>query len=452
MVGVAGARIEQDESIAIMTGRGARATGSRRRAAVLTACLLAGVFGLAVSPILEAQRPPPNFAYPHESLEQLEQLVAPIALYPDSLIAEILAASTFPTEVVEADRWLRAHRNLSGPALADGVDRQPWDDSVKALTAFGSVLGNMDRNLSWTSALGEAYYSQPKDVMAAVQAMRARARAAGNLRSTPEQAVATDGADISIAPVSPDFVYVPAYDPWIVYGAPVEPWPEWYEYPGIWLPGAYVSFAAGFSVGFVTGFEWGWHHWGCDWRDRYVSYDHGRYLSGGAALFHHRDDIGAIETRPRMGGHRHDVRQGAHPKRDLADGLQVRGGHRDGAGTSDRLESHHRVGRGYRLGPRYEERPANHGGTGYRLRARERHIPGYPLGPRYRRGHAYQLGPRRRTGAGYPLHIGGATHIAPRRAMTRPPALRITTPRTAPHPPPSGPRAGGEFQGARNHR
>src|ERR1022692_38289 len=158
--------------------------------------------------------------------EQLQRLVAPIALYPDSLVAQILAASTFPDQVVEADRWVQAHPNLKGDELAREVDQQPWDPSVKALTAFPSVLGNMDKNLSWTSSLGDAYYNQQQDVMNAVQVMRQRAEQAGNLRTTPQQTVTTQDSAIEIAPASPDVVYVPAYDPWLVYGGPIEAWPE----------------------------------------------------------------------------------------------------------------------------------------------------------------------------------------------------------------------------------
>jgi uncharacterized membrane protein YgcG len=218
-------------------------------------------------------------AYTQQAPEQLEQLVAPIALYPDSLVAQVLAASTFPEQVVEADRWVQANPNLQGDALAEAVDQQPWDPSVKALTAFPSVLGNMDKNLSWTSSLGDAYYNQQQDVMAAVQAMRERAQSAGNLQSTPEQTVATQDSSIVIEPTSPDTVYVPAYDPWLVYGDPLVAWPGWYPYPGIWYDGPYLSFGVGFGIGFFGGFGWGWGHWGFDWNRRYALYNHERYYS-----------------------------------------------------------------------------------------------------------------------------------------------------------------------------
>lgn len=256
-------------------------------------CVLAAaalVFGAV--PAARPQSEPPSPGYVPETVEQLEQLVAPIALYPDSLLAEVLAASTYPAEIVEADRWVRAHLNLRGSALGDRVDGEPWDASVKALIGFPSVLGSMDRNLAWTSALGAAYYDQPRDVMAAVQAMRRKARAAGHLASTPEQTVAMEGSDIVIEPVSPDYVYVPEYDPWLIYGAPIVAWPGWYDYPGIWLGSSGVLFATGFSIGFAAGYAWGWHHWDCDWRDRYVSYDDDRFRPHGPVFFHGRNLYG----------------------------------------------------------------------------------------------------------------------------------------------------------------
>ena len=129
-------------------------------------------------PPAQASQAPP---YAQQSPEQLQRLVAPIALYPDSLVAQILAASTFPEQVVEADRWVQGHPDLKGEALGQAVDQEPWDPSVKALTAFPTVLGNMDKNLSWTSSLGDAYYNQQQEVMDAVQVMRRNAEKAGNL-------------------------------------------------------------------------------------------------------------------------------------------------------------------------------------------------------------------------------------------------------------------------------
>jgi len=208
----------------------------------------------------DGQAPP----YTTQTPEQIQQLVAPIALYPDSLVAQILAASTFPEQVVEADRWVQAHPDLKGDALAQAINQQPWDPSVKALAAFPSILGNMDKNLSWTSSLGDAYYNQQQDVMDAVQVMRHRAEQAGNLKSTPQQTVTSQGSTVVIQPANPEVVYVPAYDPWLAYGGPIGPWPGWYQYPGIWYGGPYLSFGVGFGIGFYSGFGWGWGGWGFD--------------------------------------------------------------------------------------------------------------------------------------------------------------------------------------------
>ncbi len=251
----------------------------------------------------DAQAPPPEQAteqappsngqappYTQQTPEQLQQLVAPIALYPDSLVAQILAASTFPEQVVEADRWVQAHPDLKGDDLAKAVDQQPWDPSVKALTAFPSVLGNMDKNLSWTSSLGDAYYNQQQDVTDAVQVMRQRAQAAGDLKTTPQQVVTAQGSTIVIEPADPDVVYVPAYDPWIVYGDPLLPWPGWYDYPGIWYGGPYLSFGFGFPIGFFGGFGWGWGSWGFDWYHHYPIYNHNRYFSR-STTFYNRDNF-----------------------------------------------------------------------------------------------------------------------------------------------------------------
>jgi len=174
----------------------------------------------------EAPAPPvQGEAVVRQTPEELQQLVAPIALYPDELVAQILAASTYPTEIVQADRWVEQHPDLKGAPLAEAVDKQPWDASVKAVAQFPSVLGNMDKNLSWTSALGDAYVNQPQDVTAAVQVMRKRAQQAGNLKTTAQQTVSTERETIVIEPARPEVVYVPVYDPWVVYGPPLIAWP-----------------------------------------------------------------------------------------------------------------------------------------------------------------------------------------------------------------------------------
>jgi len=245
---------------------------------VLSSTLLFAISPGSLFAQQDAQAPqaPP---YTQQTPDQLQQLVAPIALYPDSLVAQILAASTFPEQVVEADRWLQLNPDLKGDALGQAIDPQPWDPSVKALTAFPSVLGNMDKNLSWTSSLGDAYYNQQQDVMVAVQVMRQRAQAAGNLQSTSQQTVEDQDSTITIQPTDTEVVYVPAYDPWLVYGDPLVAWPGWYAYPGIWFGGPYLAFGVGFDIGFFGAYGWGWGHWGFDWRNRYPIYNHDRYYS-----------------------------------------------------------------------------------------------------------------------------------------------------------------------------
>ena len=236
------------------------------------------------------QQPPPSV---QQSPKELQQLVAPIALYPDALVAQILAASTYPTEIVEADRWTQSHSKLKGEELAKEVDRQPWDPSVKALTQFPSVLENMDKNLSWSSSLGEAYVNQPQDVTDAVQTLRQQARSAGYLNSNEQEKVTSQGSTIVIEPANPEVVYVPAYDPWLVYGAPIVAYPVWYPVPGIFWGGIGLSFGLGFGIGYFGGFGWGWGHWGYDWHGRRAFFDHHAYASHsrefGHEGFHHGD-------------------------------------------------------------------------------------------------------------------------------------------------------------------
>lgn len=222
--------------------------------------------------------------YTQQTPQQLQQLVAPIALYPDSLTAQVLAAATFPDQVEQADTWVRANAGLKGDELGKAVDQQPWDPSVKALTAFPTVLGNMTKNMSWTSSLGDAYYNQQQDVMDAVQEMRQRAQRAGHLKSTPQQTVTTEGRTIVIAPGDPNLVYVPAYDPWMVYGGYMAPWPGWYRYPGIYYGGPFLSFGVGFGMGFYGGYGWGYPHWGFNWNNHYAMYNNNRYYSRGVRV------------------------------------------------------------------------------------------------------------------------------------------------------------------------
>lgn len=212
-----------------------------------------------------------------ESQADLQQLVAPIALYPDELVAEILAASTYPTQIVQADRWLQQNSGLQGEQLAAAVDQQMWDPSVKALTEFPSVVSNMDRNLSWTTSLGEAYVNDQQDVLDAVQVMRERAENAGNLQTTPQQRVTTEGSTIVIEPAVADTCYLPVYDPWVVYGAPIPVYPGYFYDP--WYGGPYIAFGRGIRLGFFGGFGWGWPAWGFNWGRRTVVFNRAPFVS-----------------------------------------------------------------------------------------------------------------------------------------------------------------------------
>jgi len=287
--------------------------------------------------------------YIQQTPEQLEQLVAPIALYPDSLVAQILAASTFPEQVVEADQWVQAHPDLKGDALAKAVDQQPWDPSVKALSAFPSVLGNMDKNLSWTSSLGDAYYNQEQDVMDAVQVMRQRAQEAGNLLTTEQQTVTSQDSTIIIEPASPEVVYVPEYDPWLVYGGPIEEWPGWYEYPGIWYGGPYLSFGVGFGIGYYGGYGWGWHHWGSDWHHRVVIHDHDRYYSRSTTFYNRNNYYRGGDARGGANRDRGaDRARSNEESRPPSENARERGGksNRPGA-TASPFEGNNKASRGY---------------------------------------------------------------------------------------------------------
>ena len=245
----------------------------------LSGCLLLSTVPAAFGDQTDQSTALPPVREARQSPEQLQQLVAPIALYADALVAQVLAAATYPDQIVEADRWMQQHADLKGEQLGQEVDKQPWDPSVKALTEFPSVLANMDKNLSWTSSLGDAYVNQQQDVMDAVQVMRQRAKQAGNLNSTSQQTVSQQGQTIVIEPADPQVVYVPAYDPWLVYGEPLGVWPGWYWYPGLYLTGPGIAFGFGFGIGYFGGFGWGWHNWGYDWHHHGITFHQHGYVS-----------------------------------------------------------------------------------------------------------------------------------------------------------------------------
>jgi hypothetical protein len=212
------------------------------------------------------------------STSQLEALVAPIALYPDSLVAQILTAATFPDQVAIADYWLQQNKSLAGNTLMQAVDKQSWDASVKALTEFPSVLDNMSKNLTWTSSLGEAYHNQQAEVMTAIQTLRAKAKAAGNLKSSPQVTVVQQSPQvIVIQPANPQVVYIPQYNPTVVYGTP-------YVTPGYSAGDVAAAGIIGFGAGIAVGAMmsggccgWGYSSWNCGWHGTAVVYHGGAY-------------------------------------------------------------------------------------------------------------------------------------------------------------------------------
>jgi hypothetical protein len=222
------------------------------------------------------------------SPDQLDQLVAPIALYPDALVAQVLAASTYPTEVVDADRWMQSYEGYGPDQVAQMANGMPWDPSVKSLTAFPSVLDNLARNVDWTTQLGNAYYNQPQDVMEAVQAMRQQAYDSGYLRSSSQMYVDYSPQYISIMPANPNVVYVPYYDPWNVYGPMIHPWYRYYAPApprGVYIGGTTLGFGFGIAIGAFTRWGWGWGHWHPNWDRREVYYGRDRYISRSRSVY-----------------------------------------------------------------------------------------------------------------------------------------------------------------------
>ena len=210
----------------------------------------------AAPPAASTQQPaaPPTFKQ-----EELDQILAPIALYPDSLIAQILMASTFPLEVVQAERFAKQNASLKGEALTKALESQSWDPSVKSLVNFPQVLTMMNEKLDWTQKLGDAFLAQQKPVMDTIQSLRAKAQAAGNLKTTKEQTVIVEEKIIKIEPANPQVIYVPTYNPTVVYGAwPYPAYPPYYYYPpGYVATTTAFAFASGVALGAAWGYAWG---------------------------------------------------------------------------------------------------------------------------------------------------------------------------------------------------
>jgi hypothetical protein len=244
----------------------------RRRVILLHGLLVAlasaafALTGIASFQAVWAQASAPQPAAAPIPPDQLDSLVAPIALYPDPLLAQVLAASTYPVEIIQLQQWLAKNPGLKDQALEDAVSKQPWDPSVQGLAGLPDVIKRLADDIQWTTDLGNAFLAQQKDVMEAVQRMRAKAQAKGNLSSTEQQTVQTKSVDnqqvIVIEQANPQVVYVPAYNPTVVYGPPPYPYPPVY-YPPPPPPGSLaISFGIGMAMGAAMGGAWGY---GCGW-------------------------------------------------------------------------------------------------------------------------------------------------------------------------------------------
>jgi hypothetical protein len=229
--------------------------------------LCAALLALLLLPALAQEKKAAKEAPKPFTKEELEQIVSPIALHPDDLLSQILMASTYPMEVVECHRWVAANPKLKGDEAAKALEKKIWDPSVKSLVAFPEVLKMMDEQLEWMRKLGDAFISQQKEVMDAIQRLRKKAMEEGHLKSSDQQKVSEEGDTIVVESTDPDVVYVPVYDTKVVYGSwPYPAYPPYYWYPPTPTP---YYYGAGIAIGFAWGYAWG--H--CDWDDCDVDID-----------------------------------------------------------------------------------------------------------------------------------------------------------------------------------
>jgi hypothetical protein len=199
--------------------------------------------------------------------DQLDALVAPIALYPDPLLSQVLVASTYPLEVIQLQQWMAQHKDLKGEALVAAVEKEDWDPSIQGMAALPDAVKQLAENIKWTTDLGNAFLSQQSEVMDAIQRMRAKAKDAGNLKSNEQMKVETKVVEtktvVVIEQASPEIVYVPSYNPVVVYGPPIYPYPPIvYPPPGYYAAGVAISFGIGVAMGAAWGGGWGY---GCGW-------------------------------------------------------------------------------------------------------------------------------------------------------------------------------------------
>jgi hypothetical protein len=247
-----------------------RSFGSRAIALLSAAVIAPPGVTLTSSPLTRAQTPAAATTDQSAKLpnDQLDSLVAPIALYPDPLLAQVLAASTYPLEIVQLQQWMEKHPDLKGDALAAAVEKEKWDPSVQAMAGLPDVIKRLGDDIKWTTDLGNAFLAQEKDVMDAVQRMRKKASDGGNLKTTEQQKVTTQVVEtkevIVIQQANPQVIYVPTYNPVVVYGPPVYPYPPiYYPPPSAYYAGMAIGFGVGIAMGACCYGGWGWGpRWG----------------------------------------------------------------------------------------------------------------------------------------------------------------------------------------------
>jgi hypothetical protein len=303
--------------------------------------------------------------------DQLDSLVAPIALYPDPMLAQVLAASTYPLEIIQLQQWLDKNKNLKDKALADAVSKESWDPSIQALAALPDVVKRLANDIQWTTDLGNAFLAQQSDVMDAVQRMRKKAQDKGNLKSTEQQKVETQVIEsksvIVVEQADPQVVYVPSYDPVVVYGAPVYPYPPIYYPPaGYYAAGMAISFGIGIAMGAFWGGGWGW---GCGWggnNNVYINHNNN---------FNRNTNVGNGNRNNIGGGNRNNIGGGDRNNIGNGDRGNIGGGNRPSnqpvRGGGNRPSTQPVRGGGDRggAGDRWQHNPQHRGGAPYRDRA-----------------------------------------------------------------------------------
>jgi Protein of unknown function (DUF3300) len=310
-------------------------TGSTFRSLLVILCTVALVPGDTLAYTSPSQAPASSTQSQTAKIppEQLDSLVAPIALYPDPLLAQTLAASTYPLEIIQLQQWLEKNKNLKDKALADAVAKESWDPSIQALAALPDVVNRLANDIQWTTDLGNAFLAQQSDLMDAVQRMRKKAQDKGNLKSNEQQKVETRIIEtkpvIVVEQANPQVVYVPSYDPVVVYGAPIYPYPPiYYPPPGYYAAGMAISFGVGVMMGAFWSGGWGW---GCGWggnNDITINRNNN---------FNRNTNVG--------GGNRNNIGGGNRPSNQPVRGGGDRGGN---AGNRWQHNPEHRGGAPYR--------------------------------------------------------------------------------------------------------